>query len=199
MSNSKLKLKESHQNSDWSPATILGEWKIIFQFGKESGILLTLGCRFPPKFPNSRALNLGGGGELAPRLVFLLSTENGLRWGLEISWLPIHSLGMLYQIFEFLLSAEAPPGPLSRGHVCQVSAFFSSNFRKLQKFIMCDGLSYWETCPEIWPKSFKKQRSYNISKHLVKKCRLLFLATWTPNLRIFGIFENGSCSSRREK
>ena len=29
----------------------------------------------------------GGEAELAPRLVFLLSTENGLRWGLEISWL----------------------------------------------------------------------------------------------------------------
>ena len=27
----------------------------------------------------------GGGAESAPRLVFLLSTENGLRWGLEIS------------------------------------------------------------------------------------------------------------------
>ena len=51
---------------------------------------------------------------------------------------------------------------------------------------MCDGLVYWKTCPEIWPKSFKKQRSYNISKHLVKKRRLFeFLAPWTPNLRIF--------------
>ena len=58
---------------------------------------------------------------------------------------------------------------------------------------------YWETCPEIWPKSFKNKRSYNISKHLVKKRRLLFLAPWTLNLRILGIFENESCSSRWEK
>ena len=37
---------------------------------------------------------------------------------------PTHSLGMLYKIFDFLLCAEAPSGPLSRGHVCQVSAHF---------------------------------------------------------------------------
>ena len=28
-----------------------------------------------------------------------------------------------------------------------------------------------------------------------KKRRMLFLAPWTPNFRIFLIFENGSCSS----
>ena len=32
----------------------------------------------------------GGGGESAPGYFFLLSTENGLRWGLEISCLFLH-------------------------------------------------------------------------------------------------------------
>ena len=71
----------------------------------------------------------GRGSRIGPRLVFLLSTENGLKmrtWNF-LTFLT-HSLGMLHQIFEFLLCAEAPPGPLSRGHVCQVSDNF---FRKL--------------------------------------------------------------------
>ena len=46
---------------------------------------------------------------------------------------PTHSLGMLYQIFEFLLCAEAPPGPPSRGHVCQVSDIFFFKFSETVK------------------------------------------------------------------
>ena len=86
---------------------------------------------------------------------------------------PKHSLGILYQIFECLLCAEAPPGQLSRGHY-QTFTPCSPTWNRLWfsetikiRISMCDGLVYWETCPEIWPKSFKKQRSSNISKHLV--------------------------------
>ena len=50
---------------------------------------------------------------------------------------PIHSLGMLYQIFEFLLCAEAPPGPLSRGHVCQISDNFFFKFSETVKIWLC--------------------------------------------------------------
>ena len=111
----------------------------------------------------------------------------GLRWGLEISLTFLtHSLGMLYQIFEFLLCAEAPPGPLSRGHVCQVSDnFFLQIFGNCKNLIVCDGLVYWETCPEICPKSFKKQRSYDDFKHLVKNGECYF---WPPETQIFGFF-----------
>ena len=49
---------------------------------------------------------------------------------------PIHSLGMLYKIFEFPLCAEAPPGPLSWGHVCQVSAIFFK-FSETVKIWLC--------------------------------------------------------------
>ena len=70
---------------------------------------------------------------------------------------------------------------------------FLEIFGTCKNLIVCDGLVYWETCPEIWPKSFKKQRSYDNFKHLVKKRRILFLAPWTSNFRIFFfIFENGS-------
>ena len=125
----------------------------------------------------------------------------GLRWGLEVSWLfPIHSLGMLYQIFEFLLCAEAPPGPLSRGHVCQVSAIF---FFKLSETVKI-WLRVIDLLIERLVLKFGLNRSRNNEVITFlniwwKKRRLLFLAPWTPNLRIFGIFENGSCSSRREK
>ena len=44
---------------------------------------------------------------------------------------------MLYQIFEFLLRAEAPPGPLSRGHVCQVSDNFFFKFSETVKICLC--------------------------------------------------------------
>ena len=50
---------------------------------------------------------------------------------------PIHSLGMLYQILEFLPCAEAPPGPLSRVHVCQVSDNFFFKFSETVKIWLC--------------------------------------------------------------
>ena len=49
---------------------------------------------------------------------------------------PTHLLGMLYQIFEFLLCAEAAPGPLYLGHVCQVRQFFL-NFLETVKIWLC--------------------------------------------------------------
>ena len=143
----------------------------------------------------------GGGGESAPTwLVFLLSTENGLRWGLEISWLFLYiHWECCIKYLNFYFAQRHLQDHFLGGMFAKFRPFFS-NFRKLQKKrIMFNGLVSWETCPRICPKSFKKQRSYNISKHLVKKRRLIFFAPWTPNLRIFGIFENGSCSSRWEK
>ena len=51
----------------------------------------------------------------------------GVRWpGVQ------HSLGMLHQIFKFLLCAEAPPEPLARGMFAKFRTIFSSNFRKLK-------------------------------------------------------------------
>ena len=97
-----------------------------------------------------------------------------------------HSLGMLHQIFEFLLWAEAPLGPLSRGYVSQVSDNFFFKFSVTVKIWLCDGLVYWETCPEIWPKSFKKQRSYDNFKHFVKKNVEFYF--WPPEPQIFGFF-----------
>ena len=99
---------------------------------------------------------------------------------------PTHSLGMLHQIFGFLLCAEAPPGPLSRRHVCQVSDNFFQIFGNCKNLIVCDGLVYWETCPEIWPKSFKKQQSYDNFKHLVKKNGDFYF--WPPEPQIFRFF-----------
>ena len=139
----------------------------------------------------------GGGGRIGPPASFSALYGKRLKMG---TWnfltFPIHSLGMLYQIFEFLLRAEALPGPLSRACLPSFGQFFLQIFWNCKNLIVCDGLVYWETCPEIWPKSFKKQRSYDNFKHLVKKRRILFLAPWTPNFRIFWIFENVSRSSR---
>ena len=76
---------------------------------------------------------------------------------------------------------------------------FLQIFGNCKNLIVCDGLVYWETCTEMWPKSFKKQRSYSNFKHLAIKTANVIFGTWTPNFRIFWIFENGSCSSRWEK
>ena len=154
----------------------------------------------PPPAGRELTLSLVGGRIALPPASFSALYGKRLKMG---TWnfftFPAHSLGMLCQIFEFLLCAEAPPGPLSRGHVCQASANFFQIFGNCKNLIVCDWLVYWETWPEIRPKSFKKQRSHNNFKHLVKKRRMLFLSPWTPNFRIFWIFENVSCSSRWEK
>ena len=99
---------------------------------------------------------------------------------------PKHSFGMLYQIFEFLLCAEAPPGPLFRGHVGKFRKKNIQIFGNCKNLIMCDGLDYWETCPEIWPKSVKKQQSYNISKHFGEKNGYCYF--WHPEPQICGFF-----------
>ena len=146
----------------------------------------TVICRLPF---NQVLLVGGGGGESAPPASFSALYGKRLKMG---TWnfltFPKHSLGMLCQIFEFLLCAEAPPGPLSPGHVCQVSANCFWKFSKAKNLIMCDGLVYWETCPEIWPKSFKKQQSYNISKHLVKKTAIVIFGPLNPKFADFWDF-----------
>ena len=44
-------------------------------------------------------------------------------------------------MFEFLLCAEAPPGPLSRGHVLpSFGQFFLPIFGNCKNSNMCDGL-----------------------------------------------------------
>ena len=50
---------------------------------------------------------------------------------------PKHSLGILNQIFEFLLCAEAPPGPLSRGHVLPSFGIFFWKFSETIKIGLC--------------------------------------------------------------
>ena len=64
---------------------------------------------------------------------------------------------------------------------------FLKIFRICTNLIVCDGLLYWETCPEIWPKSFKKQRSYDNFKHLVKKTANFIFGPLNPkSLDFFG-------------
>ena len=136
---------------------------------------------FPKQF---NPITGGGGGRIAPRLVFLLSTENGLRWRLETSWLFLHiHWECCTKCLSFYFAQRRLQYHFLGGMFANFRPFF--NFRKLWNLILCDGLIYWETCPEIWPKSFKKQRSYNNFKHLVKKRRKLFLAPWTPNSRFY--------------
>ena len=138
------------------------------------------------------------GGRIAPPASFSALYGKRLKIG---TWnfltFPIHSLGMLYQIFEFLLCAEAPPGPLSRGHGCQVSDNFFLKFSETVKIWLC--VMDWFI--EKLVLKFGRNRSRNNEVMTIlniwwKKRRILFLAPWTPNFRIFWIFENGSCSSR---
>ena len=110
---------------------------------------------------------------------------------------PTHSLGMLHQIFEFLLCSEAPPGPLSRGHVCQVSDNFFFKFSETVKICLC----VMDLFIEKLVLKFGRNRSRNNEVMTIlniwwKKTANFILAPWTPNFRIFLIFENGSCSSR---
>ena len=58
----------------------------------------------------------GGGGEWPPASFSALYGKRLKMGTCNFVTFPKHSLGMLYQIFVFLLCAEAPPGPLSRGH-----------------------------------------------------------------------------------
>ena len=110
---------------------------------------------------------------------------------------PAHSLGTLHQIFEFLLCAEAPPGPLSRGHVCQVSDNFFFKFSETVKFLLCVMDLFIEKLVLI----FGRNRSGNNEVMTIlniwwKNGEFYF---WPSKPQIFGfffIFENGSCSSR---
>ena len=99
---------------------------------------------------------------------------------------PTPSLGMLYQIFEFLLCAEAPPGPHFRGHVCQVFAIFFFKFSETVKIWLC----VMDLFIEKVILKFGRNRSGNNEVITIlniwwKKRRMLFLAPWTPNFRIF--------------
>ena len=57
ISNSKTKIERMSPKFWLTTNHHLGEWKISFNLRKKSGILLMLGCRFPPKFPNPRTLH----------------------------------------------------------------------------------------------------------------------------------------------
>ena len=72
-----------------------------------------------PSRARANPITGGGGGRIAPPPPARFSALYGKRLKMG-TWnfvtFPKHSLGILYKIFEFLLCAEAPPGPLSRGH-----------------------------------------------------------------------------------
>ena len=83
------KLRECRQNSDRPPATIQESGKLCFNLRKESGILLMLGCRFPPKFPNPRTLANGGSQSYTPAGLWQhhAGRASGLQEG-SICWEP---------------------------------------------------------------------------------------------------------------
>ena len=136
----------------------------------------------------------GGGGCINPpgRARVKMGTWNFLTF-------PTQSIGNVVPNFRVsTLRRCASKTTLSGACLPSFDHFFQI-FGNCKNLIVCDGLVYWETCPEIWPKSFKKQRSYNNFKHLVKKGGCYF---WPPEPQIFGfffIFENGNEGSRWEK
>ena len=95
------------------------EWMEMFRCGKEVVEILPIDLTLLGTY--------WWGAESDPPASFSALYGKRLKMG---SWnfltFSIHSLGMLYQILEFLFFAEAPPGPLSRGHACQVSTIFFS-------------------------------------------------------------------------
>ena len=141
----------------------------------------------------------GGGGErIGPRLVFLLSTENGLRWGLEISWLFLHiHWECCTKFLSFYFAQRRLQDHFLGEHVCQVLDNFFFKFSEIVKTWLC----VMDLFIEKLVLKFGRNRSRNNEVMTIlniwwKKRRILFLAPWTPNLRIFWIFENVSCSSR---
>ena len=76
----------------------------------------------------------GGGAESPPppRLVFLLSTENGLRWGLEISWLFLYiHWEFCTQFLSFYFAQRGLQDHFLGGMFAKFRTIFSLNFRKL--------------------------------------------------------------------
>ena len=74
----------------------------------------------------------GGGPNRPPRLVFLLSTENGLRWGLEISWPFIHiHWKCCTKFLSFYFAQRRLQDHFLGGMFAKLRPIFSSNFRKL--------------------------------------------------------------------
>ena len=133
-------------------------------------------------------LLVGDGGRIGPPASFSALHGKRLKMG---TWnflnFPTHSLGMLHQIFEFLLCAVAPPGPLSRGHVCQVSDNFFFKFSEtVKKLIVCDGLLI-----EKLVLNFGRNRSRNNEVMTIlniwwkKNGEFNF---WPPEPQIFGFF-----------
>ena len=97
-----------------------------------------------------------------------------------------HSLGMSNQISEFLLCAEAPPGPLSRGHVCQVSAIVFLKFSETVKIWLC----VMDLSIEKLVLKFGRNRSRNNEVITIlnigwKNGKCYF---WPPEPHIFGFF-----------
>ena len=108
--------------------------KKIFQKNRRGGCINPL-CR--------RGLTLllvWGGGRIGPPASCSALSENGLSWGLEFFWLFLHihwecctnSLS-----FYFAQRRLHSPGPLSRGHVCQVSTNFSFKCSESVKIWLC--------------------------------------------------------------
>ena len=100
---------------------------------------------------------------------------------------PTHSLGMLYQIFEFLLCAETPPGPLSGGHICQVSANFFFKFSETVKIWLCVmDLFIEKLVLKFGPNRSRKNEVITILNIVWKNCQFYF---WPPEPQIFWFFE----------
>ena len=82
----------------------------------------------------------GGGAESPPRLVFLLSTENGLRWGLEISWLFLHiHWECCAKFLSFYFAQRRLQDHFLGGMFAKFRPFF-------QIFGNCKNLIVWLTC-----------------------------------------------------
>ena len=124
----------------------------------------------------------GGGANRPSRLVFLLSTENGdgdLKF-LDFSYTFIGNVAPNFWVST--LRRGASRTTFSGAWLPSFGQFFLQIFGNYKNLIVCDGLVYWETCPEIWPKSFKKQPSYDNFKHLVKKSANVIFSPLNPKI-----------------
>ena len=97
---------------------------------------------------------------------------------------PTHSLECCTKFLSFYFAQRRLQDHFLGGMFAKFQTFFLQIFGNCKKLIVCDGLVYRETCPEICPKSLKKQRSYDNFKHLVKNDEFYF-GPWT---KIFGFF-----------
>ena len=99
---------------------------------------------------------------------------------------PTPSLGMLPIFLVSILRRGASRTTFSEACLPSFGQFFFKFSETVKIWLCVMDLFIEKLVLKILPKSFKKQRSYDNFKHLVKKLRILFLAPWTPNFRIFG-------------